>query len=62
MYDNESTYHQDRKQDQIIIRSVRRPRHDWDALFSAMAAQGDDQLVDGEVLRQSSWDEAEWEW
>ena len=48
------------KQDQIVIRSARCPRHGWDALFSAMAAQGDDQLVDGEVPGQSSWDEAEW--
>ena len=50
------------QQDHIVIRSARRPRDGWDARFSSMAAQRDDQLVDGVMLDQSSWDEAEWEW
>jgi antitoxin MazE len=48
--------------DQIVIRSARRVRAGWDAAFQAMAAQGDDQLLDDEMVDASAWDDDEWTW
>ena len=45
---------------QIIIRSARQPRSGWDAAFAAMAAGGDDALLDTEA--GSDWDDEEWSW
>ena len=47
---------------QLVIRPVHRARHDWADQFQAMAAQGDDVLLDGEVMIHTAWDEEEWEW
>ena len=46
--------------DQLVIRPARRPRHDWDKQFRAMAEHGDDRLLDEAVPTQ--WDKDEWEW
>ncbi|MBA2732954.1 MAG: AbrB/MazE/SpoVT family DNA-binding domain-containing protein [Acidobacteria bacterium] len=48
--------------DRIIIRSTRQPRHDWERAFRAMAARGDDLLLDGNAPAQTQWDEGEWQW
>jgi len=48
--------------DQIVVRSVRVVRQGWDDAFQAMSVQGDDELLDGETLALSAWDEDEWEW
>ena len=45
---------------QLVIRPVRHPRAGWDAEFRAMAARGDDRLLDAETPTQ--WDETEWHW
>jgi len=45
---------------QIVIRPAHPSRHNWDQQFSAMAAQGDDQLLD--EVTSTDWDEKEWEW
>lgn len=45
---------------EIIIRSARAPRADWEAQFSRMAQRGDDRLLDKPT--STSFDEAEWEW
>jgi len=50
------------QQDQIIVRSARPVRHCWDEAFRAMAERGDDELLDADALKPSSWDEEEWEW
>ena len=50
------------RQDHLVIRPTRRPRQGWEEQFSVMAAQGDDQLLDGEAPGLSSWDTDEWEW
>jgi hypothetical protein len=34
----------------------------WEEAFGDMAEQGDDRLLDEEVLESSEWDEAEWRW
>lgn len=47
---------------QIVIRPVARARQGWEQQFERMAAQGDDVLLDGEVVSTSSWDDEEWEW
>ncbi|MHC4135322.1 MAG: AbrB/MazE/SpoVT family DNA-binding domain-containing protein [Planctomycetota bacterium] len=46
----------------LVISPVRSAREGWDKAFAAMAARGDDQLVHGEQLTASAWDEEEWDW
>ena len=49
--------------DTLLVRPVRKSaRQGWEEQFERMAAQGDDQLLDGEQLNASSWDEDEWQW
>ncbi len=48
--------------DQIVIRPLRRPREGWSEAFQAMTQAGEDQLVDGDQLGQSSFDRGEWMW
>lgn len=50
------------ERDQLIVRPVRHTRAGWDERFSAMAAAGDDRLLDPESISLTSWDTAEWEW
>lgn len=45
---------------ELIIKSSKSPRQNWEAAFKAMAANGDDQLLDSET--KTKWDEEEWEW
>ena len=47
---------------QIAIRPARRVRAGWAQGFAAMAAAGDDRLVDGPQLPATGWDQEEWEW
>ncbi|HVF49864.1 MAG TPA: AbrB/MazE/SpoVT family DNA-binding domain-containing protein [Pyrinomonadaceae bacterium] len=47
---------------QIIIRSTKQPRQDWESAFRAMAARGDDELLDEHLPVQTQWDEDEWQW
>jgi antitoxin MazE len=47
---------------QILIRAVRKPRQDWGRKFRLMAEKGDDRLLDSDVVGQTSWDKEEWEW
>ncbi|MCL5966180.1 MAG: AbrB/MazE/SpoVT family DNA-binding domain-containing protein [Deltaproteobacteria bacterium] len=47
---------------QILIRAVRRPRHDWARKFRFMAERGDDRLLDSEAIGLASWDKEEWQW
>lgn len=49
------------QENQIVIRSSKSSRHDWEEQFKMMAEQGDDQLLD-ETVQFSSWDEEDWEW
>jgi antitoxin MazE len=44
---------------QLVIRSSRAPRQGWDGQFQAMAAQGDDHLLDGDTLLPTQWEETE---
>ncbi|KPV53588.1 MazE family transcriptional regulator [Kouleothrix aurantiaca] len=46
---------------QLIIRAAQTPRATWAAAFQAMAAQGDDTLLDAD-LPPTAWEASEWEW
>ena len=48
--------------DQIVIRPLRQPREGWNDAFQAMARAGDDQLFEGELPNQTSFDHGEWSW
>jgi len=49
------------QESQIVTRPSRTPRQNWEEQFQQMAAQGDDQLLDSDLLT-TIWDEEEWEW
>jgi len=48
--------------DQLVVRSVVKPRSGWEDAFRRMAQQGDDALLDRESWPQTQWDKTEWEW
>ncbi|HSE84367.1 MAG TPA: AbrB/MazE/SpoVT family DNA-binding domain-containing protein [Thermodesulfobacteriota bacterium] len=50
------------QENQLVVRPVLSPRSDWEEQFKAMAAEGDDQLLDEEIQSLTTWDEKEWEW
>lgn len=50
------------QQNNLVIRPLHHPRHGWEEQFREMAAQGDDQLLDGDLVSFTSWDDEEWEW
>jgi antitoxin MazE len=50
------------EQNHLVIRPLQHLRHGWEEQFRAMAAAGDDHLIDGDIVSLSSWDDEEWEW
>lgn len=46
----------------LVIRAARQPRAGWAEAFQAMAAAGDDRLLDLDAPTASEWDEREWQW
>jgi antitoxin MazE len=44
----------------LVILPANQPRQGWEAHFAAMAAQGDDRLLD--EAPPTRWDEEEWTW
>jgi antitoxin MazE len=46
---------------EITIRAASRPRAGWDEVFQAMAAEGDDALLDPDLVA-GRWDEEDWTW
>ena len=49
------------QENQLVIRPLTLPRSHWEEQFQAMAAYGDDQMLD-EIQPLTTWDEEEWEW
>ncbi len=47
------------RNNEVIIRPVKKPRHNWEEAFKKMAKKRDDQLIE---FPNSHWDEEEWEW
>jgi antitoxin MazE len=50
------------RDNEIVIRPLRKPREGWDEAFRAMAENGDDKLLDADAPSLTQWDESEWEW
>jgi len=48
--------------DRIIIRKSGHPRAGWAEACRAMAACGDDELIDGPLPPLTSFDAQEWKW
>lgn len=49
--------------DHLVLRPMpEQTRQGWEEQYQAMAAQGDDRLLDAETVSASQWDEAEWQW
>jgi antitoxin MazE len=48
------------RQEGLIIGPVHGRRAGWEAQFAALAAQGDDRLLD--AYRSAEWDGTEWKW
>lgn len=50
------------EENRLVIVSADHPRSGWVEAFRAMAAKGDDALLDGVGATGTIWDEEEWEW
>ncbi len=50
--------------DHLVLRPVRLPRQGWEEHYQRMAASGEDQLLDADVLAltPTQWETEEWEW
>ena len=48
--------------DHLVVKPATKPRQGWDEAFRAMAARGDDAMVEGDVLVETSWEKGEWQW
>jgi antitoxin MazE len=46
----------------LTIHPLRQARAGWEERFAAMAAEGDDRLLDGAQSGATAWDAEEWEW
>lgn len=46
----------------LVVRPAKAPRTGWDHAFAAMAARGDDALLDRDTLKPTDWDKSEWRW
>jgi antitoxin MazE len=47
---------------QLIVRPSTASRHGWDEQFQTMTMNGDDRLLDAEMLVPTEWEASEWEW
>ena len=45
---------------EVLLKSPAHPRSHWEEAFKAMAAHGDDNLLDPDSATQ--WDEEDWQW
>lgn len=46
---------------ELVIRNATAPRTGWETAFMKMAHEGDDALLDGDII-ELEWDEKEWTW
>jgi antitoxin MazE len=46
----------------LLITSAGQPRQGWSEAFRQMAKQGDDELLDDDLLTTDSFDAESWEW
>ncbi|MEA3352180.1 MAG: AbrB/MazE/SpoVT family DNA-binding domain-containing protein [Chloroflexota bacterium] len=45
----------------LVIRPARKPRQNWSESFAQMAARGDDNLLNADVI-EHEWDDQGWKW
>lgn len=50
------------RRDQLVVRRAAKPRAGWEDAFRAMAERGDDAMLEGDVLLETSWERDEWQW
>jgi antitoxin MazE len=50
------------EENRLVISPLQRPRSGWAEAFKAMAAAGDDALLDTETAPPTRWEKDEWEW
>lgn len=50
------------EENRLVLTPADHPRSDWGEAFRAMAASGDDALLDSAGAAGTIWDEEEWEW
>jgi len=48
--------------DHLLVRPTTRPRSGWAEAFRRMHEQGDDAVLDKELLPSTRWERAEWKW
>ena len=48
--------------DNLVLRRARRPREGWKEHFKQIAEEGEDKLLDAELLTPTRWDWEEREW
>ncbi len=48
------------ERDRLVIRSASRRREGWDEQFRAMAARGDDAMLNAPA--PTDWEKTEWQW
>lgn len=47
---------------ELVIRSLIKPRADWEQAFRDMTSRGGDRLLDPDLSSGSDWDRTEWTW
>ncbi|MFA6598694.1 MAG: AbrB/MazE/SpoVT family DNA-binding domain-containing protein [Ignavibacteriaceae bacterium] len=51
------------REDELIVRSIDKPRKNWAEAFRTMAEQKDDALLDiNNASLKNRWDKEEWDW
>lgn len=51
------------RDNEIVLRSAKTIRKDWETSFEKMAEKDDDVILDQEEIEKpSDWDETEWTW
>ena len=49
-------------ENELLIRSSKQPRKNWEIKFQSMATNRDDKFLDSDHDTTTKWDEEEWEW
>ena len=46
----------------LVIVSAKQPREGWSESFAKMNEEGEDKLLDSDIVTTSIWDRDEWKW
>jgi len=50
------------EENQLVIRSLSRPRKGWEDAFASMAEAGDDAVAEEMTSLPTQWESEEWQW